>query len=61
MHPVDRIQTIFAPREDRRPERSVQLSGDVGYLLLSFAIPLSGTHGPMGELCDAIAHSLRWM
>jgi hypothetical protein len=39
----------------------VHMPGDVGYLHLAFAMPLSGTDGPMGNLCDAIAHSLRWV
>jgi hypothetical protein len=39
----------------------VQMPGDVGYLLLSFTIPLSGVSSPMGELCEAIATSLRWV
>ncbi|WP_406474644.1 hypothetical protein [Streptomyces sp. NBC_01615] len=39
----------------------VHMPGGVGYLHLAFSTPLSGTEGPMGELCDAIAHSLRWV
>ncbi|MEU9645126.1 hypothetical protein [Streptomyces sp. NPDC048188] len=39
----------------------VRMPGDVGYLHLAFSIPLSGTDGPMGDLCNAIAHSLRWI
>jgi hypothetical protein len=39
----------------------VQMPGGVGYLHLAFSTPLSGTEGPMGELCDAMAHSLRWV
>ena len=39
----------------------VYMPGDIGYLHLAFSIPLSGTQSPMGELCDAIAHSLRWV
>lgn len=39
----------------------VRMPGEVGYLHLAFSIPLSGTDGPMGNLCDAIAHSLRWV
>ncbi|MEV6796467.1 hypothetical protein AB0M87_31800 [Streptomyces sp. NPDC051320] len=39
----------------------VRMPGDVGYLHLAFSMPLSGANSPMGELCDAIAHSLRWV
>lgn len=39
----------------------VRMPGGVGYLILAFSVPLSGTDGPMGELCEAIAHSLRWV
>ncbi|AKZ57378.1 hypothetical protein SAM23877_4333 [Streptomyces ambofaciens ATCC 23877] len=39
----------------------VWMPGDAGYLHLAFSVPLSGTDGPMGNLCDAIAHSLRWI
>ncbi|WP_432081109.1 hypothetical protein [Streptomyces sp. WAC 04229] len=39
----------------------VQMPGDVGYLHLAFSMPLSGTGGSMGYLCDAIAQSLRWV
>ncbi|MFI6339491.1 hypothetical protein [Streptomyces sp. NPDC050535] len=39
----------------------VQMPGGVGYLHLAFSTPLSGTAGPMGELCGAMAHSLRWV
>ncbi len=39
----------------------VLMPGDVGYLHLAFSVPLSGTEGPMGNLCDAMAHSLRWI
>ncbi|MFH8973028.1 hypothetical protein [Streptomyces sp. NPDC017890] len=39
----------------------VRMPGDVGYFHLAFSMPLSGTEGPMGNLCDAIAHSLRWI
>ncbi|MFF4401406.1 hypothetical protein [Streptomyces sp. NPDC001480] len=39
----------------------VRMPGEVGYLLLAFSVPLCGTEGPMGNLCDAIAHSLRWV
>lgn len=39
----------------------IRMPGDVGYLHLAYSSPLSGTHGPMGDLCDAIAHSLRWV
>jgi len=39
----------------------VRMPGEVGYLLLAFTLPLSGVSGPMGELCEAIATSLRWV
>ncbi|MFF4231625.1 hypothetical protein [Streptomyces sp. NPDC001820] len=39
----------------------VHMPGGIGYLLLTFSTPLSGTKSPMGHLCDAIAHSLRWV
>jgi hypothetical protein len=38
----------------------VLMPGGVGYLHLAFSTPLSGTESPMGDLCDAMAHSLRW-
>ncbi|MBM7169957.1 hypothetical protein JQK87_16335 [Streptomyces sp. G44] len=38
----------------------VRMPGGVGYLLLAFSVPVSGTAGPMGNLCTAIAESLRW-
>ncbi|WP_406439244.1 hypothetical protein OHB00_29840 [Streptomyces sp. NBC_00631] len=39
----------------------VQMPGAVGYLALSFSVPLSGVTGPMRRLCDSIAESLRWI
>ncbi|MCP9996592.1 hypothetical protein LUX34_14610 [Streptomyces werraensis] len=39
----------------------VLMPGDMGYFHLAFSVPLSGTEGPMGNLCDTIAHSLRWV
>ncbi|CAL9542753.1 hypothetical protein SUDANB176_04279 [Streptomyces sp. enrichment culture] len=39
----------------------VRMPGGVGYLLLSFTVPLNGVKSPMGELCEAIATSLRWV
>ncbi|MFE9311319.1 hypothetical protein ACFYM5_27250 [Streptomyces sp. NPDC006706] len=39
----------------------VHMPGGVGYLHLAFGIPMSGTKGAMGELCDAMAHSVRWV
>ncbi|MER5518707.1 hypothetical protein [Streptomyces sp. NPDC002763] len=39
----------------------IRMPGGVGYLHLAFALPLSGTAGPMGDLCEAMAHSLRWV
>ncbi|CAM5646750.1 hypothetical protein [Streptomyces sp. NPDC005930] len=39
----------------------VRMPGEAGYLHLAFSIPLSGTESSMGNLCDAIAHSLRWI
>ncbi|MEU1128415.1 hypothetical protein ABZ383_00875 [Streptomyces sp. NPDC005900] len=38
----------------------VRMPGGAGYLLLAFSVPLMGTAGPMGNLCTAIAESLRW-
>ena len=39
----------------------VQMPGAVGYLVLAFAVPLSGVTGPMYRLCASIAESLRWI
>lgn len=39
----------------------VRMPGNVGYLHLAFSMPLSGTEGPMRGLCEAMAHSLRWV
>ncbi|MFH8560316.1 hypothetical protein [Streptomyces sp. NPDC017988] len=39
----------------------VQMPGGAGYLLLAFSVPVSGVESSMGELCEAIAHSLRWV
>ncbi|MGY0069009.1 hypothetical protein ACWZEH_19900 [Streptomyces sp. QTS137] len=39
----------------------VRMPGNAGYLHLAFSMPLSGTEGPMGDLCEAMAHSLRWV
>ncbi|QES43191.1 hypothetical protein DEJ49_21350 [Streptomyces venezuelae] len=39
----------------------VQVPGEMGYLLLAFSVPISGIKSPMGELCEAIAHSVRWL
>lgn len=39
----------------------VQMPGGKGYLVLSFKAPVSGVSGPMGQLCDAMAGSLRWV
>ena len=39
----------------------VQMPCGVGYLHLAFSTPLSGAESSMGELCDAIAQSLRWI
>lgn len=39
----------------------VRMPGDIGYLHLAFSLPMSGTRSPMGDLCDAIAQSLRWV
>ncbi|GGV31140.1 hypothetical protein GCM10010277_14600 [Streptomyces longisporoflavus] len=39
----------------------VRMPGGVGYLVLAFSVPLSGTESSMGDLCDAIAYSLRWV
>ncbi|MGP3951631.1 hypothetical protein [Streptomyces sp. 7N604] len=39
----------------------VHIPGGVGYLVLSFSVPLSGMGGALGRLCEAIAQSLRWV
>lgn len=39
----------------------VRMPRGAGYLLLSFALPVYGSQGPMAELCEAIAGSLRWI
>lgn len=39
----------------------IHMPGAVGYLVLSFAVPLTGITGPMHRLCGAIAGSLRWV
>ncbi|MGC9409547.1 hypothetical protein [Streptomyces sp. DZ1-3] len=39
----------------------VRMPGDAGYLHLAFSMPLSGSEGPMAGLCEAMAHSLRWV
>ncbi|MDO0926331.1 hypothetical protein QQY24_13190 [Streptomyces sp. TG1A-8] len=39
----------------------VQMPGDAGYLVLAFAVPVSGMAGPMHRLCESIAESLRWI
>jgi hypothetical protein len=39
----------------------VQMPGDAGYLVLAFAVPISGMVGPMYRLCESIAESLRWI
>ncbi|MEU1021472.1 hypothetical protein ABZ366_05055 [Streptomyces sp. NPDC005904] len=39
----------------------VQMPGRAGYLLLAFSVPVSGVASSMGELCEAIAYSLRWV
>ncbi|MDW4910931.1 hypothetical protein RB628_37855 [Streptomyces sp. ADMS] len=39
----------------------VQMPGEAGYLLLAFTVPLSGIESPLGELCEAISGSLRWV
>ncbi|MFF3764402.1 hypothetical protein ACFYYR_10000 [Streptomyces sp. NPDC001922] len=38
-----------------------EMPGGVGYLLLAFSVPLGDVATPMGELCKAIAASLRWV
>jgi hypothetical protein len=47
--------------KDTTVDFHVHMPGDVGYLHLAFSIPLSGTKGPLGDLCDAMVHSLRWV
>ncbi|MDQ1038015.1 hypothetical protein QFZ75_004431 [Streptomyces sp. V3I8] len=39
----------------------VHMPGAVGYLVLAFAVPLTGMRGPMHRLCTSIAESLRWI
>ncbi|MET7380002.1 hypothetical protein ABZT08_14490 [Streptomyces sp. NPDC005526] len=39
----------------------VHMPGAVGYLVLAFAVPVSGMNGPMNRLCTSIAESLRWI
>ncbi|MFD5570748.1 hypothetical protein [Streptomyces cadmiisoli] len=39
----------------------LHMPGGAGYLHLAFSTPLSGTQGPMGNLCEAMAHSVRWL
>jgi hypothetical protein len=39
----------------------VHMPGGVGYLVLSFSVPVNGVAGPMGRLGDAIGRSLRWI
>ncbi|MEV8016833.1 hypothetical protein AB0O76_10890 [Streptomyces sp. NPDC086554] len=39
----------------------VHMPGGTGYLTLSFSAPLTGMSGPMEQLCDAMAGSLRWV
>ncbi|PWI11234.1 hypothetical protein DIZ27_07575 [Streptomyces sp. NWU339] len=53
-------RTVHA-RTETTLDFHVRMPGDVGYLHLAFSVPLSGTQGPMGDLCDAIARSLRWV
>ncbi|MFJ5640665.1 hypothetical protein [Streptomyces sp. NPDC093223] len=48
-------------RTEKSLDCHVLMPGDVGYLQLAFAVPVSGTKGSMGELCEAMAHSLRWV
>ncbi|MET9184040.1 hypothetical protein [Streptomyces tendae] len=50
-----RIRTVTAL------DYHVRMPGEAGYLHLAFSIPLSGTESSMGNLCDAMAHSLRWV
>ncbi|MGV9880520.1 hypothetical protein [Streptomyces sp. NPDC003006] len=46
-------------RKDAHPY--VQMPDRAEYLLPAFSVPVSGTESPMGGLCEAIAHSLRWV
>ncbi|AZS85738.1 hypothetical protein ELQ87_16585 [Streptomyces griseoviridis] len=48
-------------RTDATVDYHVRMPGAVGYLHLAFSLPVSGVRSPMGELCDAMAHSLRWV
>lgn len=65
---ASRVETVDLPAgatvratTDTTLDFHVRMPGGVGYLLLAFSVPLTGTEGPMGELCEAIAHSLRWV
>ena len=53
-------QTVRAATETT-VDFHIYVPGDVGYLQLAFSVPLSGTESAMGNLCDAIAQSLRWI
>ncbi|WP_406332130.1 hypothetical protein [Streptomyces sp. NBC_00203] len=39
----------------------VEMPAAVGYLVLAFAVPVTGMQGPMLRLCTSIAESLRWI
>ncbi|MFF1377062.1 hypothetical protein [Streptomyces sp. NPDC058308] len=39
----------------------VHMPGRAGYLLLAFTVPLSGVDSSLGQLCEAMARSLRWV
>lgn len=39
----------------------VHMPGGVVHLHLAFSLLVSGSRVPMGELCDAMAHPLRWV
>lgn len=53
-------QTVHV-RTETTLDYHVRMPGDAGFLHLAFSMPLSGTHGSMGNLCDAMAQSLRWV
>lgn len=53
--------TVVQTRTETTMDFNVHMPGNVGYLHLSFSVPLSGTNSPLGDLCEAIAHSLRWV
>ncbi|MGW0996715.1 hypothetical protein ACWD5V_26195 [Streptomyces sp. NPDC002523] len=66
-HPAD-VSTVSLPagqavqiRTATTMDMYVQMPGGVGYLVLAFAVPVSGVTGPMYRLCESLAESLRWI